>query len=72
MIQWKKYDTSSKRDIVSHKDYLVTNGKETIVAHHCNLGAGVYGWLDVNSFVLKDITHYAELNLPGEVDHETM
>lgn len=73
MIQWKKYDSASKHNIVSHVDYLVLNGKEVRIAQHCNMGSGVYKWFDAREVgfrrvVLAGVTHYTEINLPTKGD----
>ncbi|MEK5060506.1 hypothetical protein BK126_04550 [Paenibacillus sp. FSL H7-0326] len=65
MIQWKKYDP---RKPVSHIPYLVTNGDYVLKAIHANYREVGYTWGDGERAFLPDVTHYAEINLPGEVD----
>lgn len=65
MIQWKKSD--SKNAPQDQEIYLITDGLEVFLGYYMPN----FGWL---SFYGEDgigpITHYASINLPGEVDHE--
>lgn len=66
MINWIKYDQYS-RSIESHVDHLITDGKGRWIAQHVKInGHGHYGWVDENNYVIRGITHWSPINLPGE------
>lgn len=67
MIEWIKYEPTS-REIESHRNHLVTDGHRVLIAQHAKvIGAGEYSWM-INNALIGWITHWAKVNLPGEGD----
>ncbi|WP_028609205.1 hypothetical protein [Paenibacillus harenae] len=68
MIEWIEYDSNS-REIESHKDHLITDGRHVWIAHHAKLlNATGYGWHDryTGKPLLLPVTHLSKINLPAE------
>jgi len=64
MIEWIKYDPYS-REIESHVNHLITNGRAVGVAQHAKLiGGDGYGWFDGTLRLAQPVTHWAKINLP--------
>jgi hypothetical protein len=67
MIQWQKYDPFS-RDIESHVNHLITDGRNIWVAYHeKRIYAPGYTWFDDEREPMGvPVTHFAFINLPRE------
>ncbi|MBY0205279.1 hypothetical protein [Paenibacillus cucumis (ex Kampfer et al. 2016)] len=66
MIEWRKYDPTD-RSIESHVPHLVTDGERVMVAVHAKrLEGDGYSWHRRGGYLVKDITHWVPINLPGE------
>ncbi len=64
MIDWIKYDPHS-REIESHVNHLITNGKAVTVAQRAKLvHREGYGWFEGKLRIAQPVTHWAKINLP--------
>jgi len=71
MIDWIEYDRHS-RDIESHVEHLVTDGNRVLIAQHAKrIDANGYGWFINGGYSLRQVTHWAKINLPREDTHGT-
>ncbi|MEK5167144.1 hypothetical protein NYE69_33220 [Paenibacillus sp. FSL R5-0527] len=65
MIPWVKYDPENPPE--KNKVYLVTDGKLPHTAYLDTVKRlGLQWWQTDMNWLLPGITHYAEINLPGE------
>lgn len=70
MIEWIEYDPTS-RAIESHVDHLVTNGRGMLIAQRAkSLDSAGYKWYGIGGYSINGVTHWAKINLPGEVSRD--
>ena len=70
MIEWIEYDPTD-RSIESHVNHLITNGKAVQVAQHAKIvGRAGYAWFVGQQRLAEQVTHWAKINLPGEVSRD--
>lgn len=67
MIQWKKYDPENPPK--KGTSCVVTDGYDVFLCYYDPDATFRWvQWYEQDDF--NEVTHYAEINLPGEVDHE--
>lgn len=65
-IPWRKYEPTD-RSIESHVKHLVTNGNSPMLAIHAKKLQGEgYEWSRAGGYTVRNVTHWAPINLPGE------
>lgn len=69
MIHWRKYNPTD-RSIESHRNHLVSDGRNTLVAWHASVpGTGECAWR-INNSIIGWVTHWAPINLPESEETE--
>jgi hypothetical protein len=64
VIEWIEYDSRS-REIESHVDHLITDGRTVWIAQHAKrINSEGYGWHEDREPLNLPVTHWARINLP--------
>ncbi len=69
MIEWIEYDHTD-RAIESHVDHIVATKLQVLIAQRAKSDSGGYKWYGIGGYSITGVTHWAKINLPGEVSRD--